>query len=175
MFCRYWFYGSIAVTSVAMIILLLLLVMRKRIALVVQLFAEAGKAVAKMPILLLQPVWTPVALAVFVGGLGSGALFLLTAGDPEVNTQGHVKYEDDETLFQMKWYYLFGMLWIIQFVFASQMMIVAGAVAIWYFTREKSRLGCCTSRKPVLKATWMFVRSVSVLKYKLCNIFVLGI
>jgi solute carrier family 44 protein 1 (choline transporter-like protein) len=37
--------------------LLILLVMRKRIQLVVQLFFEAGKAIQNMPLLLLQPVW----------------------------------------------------------------------------------------------------------------------
>lgn len=36
--------------------MLVVLVMRKRIQLVVQLFREAGKAVTSMPVLLLQPV-----------------------------------------------------------------------------------------------------------------------
>ena len=36
--------------------MLVVLVMRKRIQLVVQLFREAGKAIASMPILLLQPI-----------------------------------------------------------------------------------------------------------------------
>ena len=39
------------------IILLILLVLRKRIKLVVQLFKEAGKAVHSMPLILLQPFW----------------------------------------------------------------------------------------------------------------------
>ena len=39
-----------------MIVLLILLILRKRIALVVQLFKEAGKAVHAMPLLILQPL-----------------------------------------------------------------------------------------------------------------------
>ena len=39
------------------ITILVVLVMRKRIALVVQLFKEAGKAVYSMPALLLQPIY----------------------------------------------------------------------------------------------------------------------
>ena len=46
------------------IVLLILLVLRKRIKLVVQLFFEAGKAVQNMPLLLLQPVWVSRVLRV---------------------------------------------------------------------------------------------------------------
>jgi solute carrier family 44 protein 1 (choline transporter-like protein) len=38
------------------IVLLVILVMRKRINLVIQLFKEAGKAVNSMPLLLLEPL-----------------------------------------------------------------------------------------------------------------------
>ena len=147
-YVRYWFYGAITVTGVAMVVLLLLLVMRKRIALVVQLFTEAGKAVAKMPMLLLQPLWTLIALAAFVGALGFGSMYLLSAGSPVKDSEGRVSYEDDKTLFYMKWYYLFGVLWVIQFVFASQMIIIAGAVATWYFTREKAELDVVQPKVP---------------------------
>lgn len=43
--------------NLQVVILLIILVMRKRIALVMQLFHEAGKAVYAMPVLLLQPVY----------------------------------------------------------------------------------------------------------------------
>lgn len=42
------------------ITLLVVLVMRKRIALVMQLFREAGKAVCAMPALLLQPIYVSI-------------------------------------------------------------------------------------------------------------------
>jgi hypothetical protein len=38
------------------IVLLVILVMRKRIKLVIQLFKEAGKAINSMPLLLLEPL-----------------------------------------------------------------------------------------------------------------------
>ena len=44
------------------------------------------------------------------------------------------------------------MLWIIQFIFACQIMIVSGAVSTWYFTQEKSAMGCCSTRMPILTA-----------------------
>ena len=43
--------------SFQFLIVLIVLVMRKRIALVIQLFKEAGKAVHSMPVLLLQPIY----------------------------------------------------------------------------------------------------------------------
>lgn len=51
----YLVYAIIA-TIVTVIVLLVLLVMRKRIKLVIQLFKEAGKAIASMPFLLLEPI-----------------------------------------------------------------------------------------------------------------------
>ena len=42
------------------LVLLVMLVLRKRIALVIQLFKEAGKAVASMPFIILQPAWVSI-------------------------------------------------------------------------------------------------------------------
>jgi uncharacterized membrane protein len=36
----------------------------------------------------------------------------------------------------LKWYYIFGALWVMNFVFACQEVVIAGAVATWYFTRS---------------------------------------
>ncbi|KAB7499015.1 Choline transporter-like protein 1, partial [Armadillidium nasatum] len=41
----------------------------------------------------------------------------------------------------MRVYYVFGFLWVIQFVMACQSVIIAGAVGTWYFRRDKSKLG----------------------------------
>jgi solute carrier family 44 (choline transporter-like protein), member 1 len=48
-----------------LVLLLILLVMRKRIGLVVALFHEAGKCLASVPLLLIQPLWTFVVLFIF--------------------------------------------------------------------------------------------------------------
>jgi len=47
---------AIIATILTIVVLLVILVMRKRIQLVVQLFKEAGKAVASLPILLFEPI-----------------------------------------------------------------------------------------------------------------------
>lgn len=51
-----YLYYAIAATGVTIIVCLIVLVMRKRIRMVVQLFREAGKAISNMPFLLLEPV-----------------------------------------------------------------------------------------------------------------------
>ena len=49
-------------------------------------------------------------------------------------------------LFQyVRWYYLFGTLWIIQFIIACQHIVIAGAVSAVYFTRDKDWLNPITS------------------------------
>ena len=52
--------------DVQAVLLLILLVLRKRLALVVALFHEAGKCLVDMPLLLIQPLWTFIILAVYV-------------------------------------------------------------------------------------------------------------
>ena len=64
-----------------------------------------------------------------------------------------VEYKRDEALMWWRWYYVFGMLWIVQFVFACHQMVIAGAVGTWYFTRDKSKLGW-----PIAAATKRLIR-----------------
>lgn len=100
-----WLIYASVVSAVAFIILLLLLIMRKRIALVVQLFREAGKAIAKMPLILIQPLWTLVALIALVGAIGVVYSYVETSGDAEVDTSnGIVKFVQvgTPTMFSLK-------------------------------------------------------------------------
>lgn len=47
---------AITVSIITVVVLLIILVLRNRIRLVIQLFKEAGKAIGAMPVMLLQPV-----------------------------------------------------------------------------------------------------------------------
>lgn len=46
---------AILATAVTFCVIVIILVMRKRIRLVIQLFKEAGRAISAMPLLLLEP------------------------------------------------------------------------------------------------------------------------
>ena len=66
-----------------------------------------------------------------------GLAWIVSAGEPLINnkTTGFVQYTPDTFLFWMRFYHVFGLLWLAQFVMACQHMVIAGAVAGWYFSR----------------------------------------
>ncbi|XP_052774226.1 choline transporter-like protein 1 [Mya arenaria] len=149
-----WLIGAGCVTAITVIVLLVLLAVRKHITLVVELFRQAGAAVRCMPSLLLLPLMTIILLGASFGGFAFIFLYIETAGIPEIDTgTGHVLYRTDRVLSVLQWYHLFGTVWVLQFIIACHKLTVAGAVAIWYFSRDKEALGF-----PVLSAMSRVVR-----------------
>ncbi|XP_063413197.1 choline transporter-like protein 1 isoform X1 [Mytilus trossulus] len=137
-----WLIYACIATGITIIILLLLLMMFKRIALVVQLFKEAAKAIRCIPFLLLQPLWTLIILGGVLAALAIIAAHIETSGIPVVNNStGIVKYDMEDTMRYLRWYHIFGILWISAFIVACQDMVIAGAIATWFFKRDKSQLG----------------------------------
>ncbi|PVD23520.1 hypothetical protein C0Q70_16792 [Pomacea canaliculata] len=138
-----WLGISIAATIIAVIILLILLVMRKRIKLVVQLFKEADKAVTKMPCLLLQPFMTLLILGGSLAGFCYIFLFFVTASK-QTNKYFQSMSPGNLMFLLNLWglfvYYLLGLLWVTQFIVDCERLTVSSAVALWYFTRDKSSL-----------------------------------
>nr|KAG5709578.1 hypothetical protein BaRGS_001628 [Batillaria attramentaria] len=142
-----WLWGSVAASVFTLIVLLILLVMRKRIGLVVQLFKEAGKAVARMPQLLLQPFVVLVIMGATLAGFGYMFLYIVTARNPVVDSStGFVSYEQDEPMKGLAFYYLLGFIWVTQFIIGCERLTISSAVALWYFTRDKTRLSSPVSR-----------------------------
>ncbi|XP_058055555.1 choline transporter-like protein 1 [Anopheles bellator] len=136
-----WLYYAIAATIATVIVFLVILVMRKRIKLVVQLFKEAGKAIASMPFLLAEPILT---FATIVGVIVLYVYFTVwieSAGMLVVEGNNSAKYVKDPTMLLTRWYNLLAFLWFCQFVIGCQHMVIAGAVAGWFFTRNKAHLG----------------------------------
>ena len=79
---------------------------------------------------------TFLALVILATCWSYGLAWIVSAGDAQINKiTGFVQYIPDSFLFWMRFYHLFGLLWIAQFVIACQHMIIAGAVAGWYFSR----------------------------------------
>ncbi|XP_035698826.1 choline transporter-like protein 1 isoform X3 [Branchiostoma floridae] len=140
---------SIIATIATVVLLIVLIVMRKRVKLVVALFHEAGKVFMHTPLLVLQPLWTFIALALFFIYWTAVLVFLATAGEPTVDTStGWVTYRDPEPVRYMWWYHVVGLIWTSEFFLACQQMVIAGAVTQVYFTRDKKQVS-----SPILKAT----------------------
>ena len=46
-----------------------------------------------------------------------------------------VTYKDTTPVRVFWWYHLIGLIWTSEFILACQQMVIAGAVAMWYFSR----------------------------------------
>ncbi|KAK9502789.1 hypothetical protein O3M35_011495 [Rhynocoris fuscipes] len=130
---------AIAATVVTVIILLVIIVLRKRIKLVVELFHEAGKALTRMPLLLVEPLLTVMALALVMALWIYFTLWIQSAGRLAIAEPSYY-YKKDTIMKLTRWYNLLGMFWMVQFCIGCQQMIIAGAVAKWFFTRDKDSL-----------------------------------
>lgn len=144
---------AILATIVTVVISLIILVMRNRIQLVVQLFEEAGKAVAAMPILLFQPILTFISLAIVVALWFIFSLLIESSGKLSEYRLNLFFYEKDSWMKFTRWYNFLAMLWMVQFVIGCQHMIIAGAVSIWYFKRNKASLDT-----PVIESAGNLIR-----------------
>uniref|UniRef100_A0A672PGH7 Choline transporter-like protein n=1 Tax=Sinocyclocheilus grahami TaxID=75366 RepID=A0A672PGH7_SINGR len=137
------------------ILLLLMLFMRKRVALTIALFHVAGKVFIHLPLLALQPFCTFLALSLFWVYWIMVLLFLGTTGNPEKNEDtGLVEFRLTGALQYMTWYHAVGLIWISEFILACQQMTVAGAVVTYYFTRDKTKLPVT----PILSSVLRLVR-----------------
>ncbi|XP_061100716.1 choline transporter-like protein 1 isoform X2 [Conger conger] len=132
---------AIAATVFTVVLLLLMFFMRKRVALTIALFHVAGSVFTHLPLLVLQPVWTFLALMLFWVYWITVLMFLGTAGSPVQNAEtGLVEFRMSGPLQYMTWYHAVGLIWISEFLLACQQMTIAGAVVTYYFTRNKSQL-----------------------------------
>ncbi|XP_072031971.1 choline transporter-like protein 1 isoform X2 [Amphiura filiformis] len=139
---------SILATVFTVILCLVILVMRKRIAFTVELYHQAGKALSAMPLLLIQPVWTFLILAVFFIYVAAVFVFISATGHPTVmNDTGYVTYDPPSPVRHFWWYHAVGFIWTAEFILACHQFVIAASVADWYFTREKKKYS-----SPILKA-----------------------
>ncbi|KAM3612627.1 uncharacterized protein V6R79_011566 [Siganus canaliculatus] len=146
---------AVAATVFTIILLLLMLFMRKRVALTIALFHVAGKVFIHLPLLTLQPFVTFFALLLFWIYWILVLLFLGTTGNPVQNEEtGLTEFRLTGPLQYLTWYHAVGLVWITEFILACQQMTVAGAVVTYYFTRDKNRLPVT----PILSSVLRLVR-----------------
>ncbi|KAH9489421.1 hypothetical protein Btru_037679 [Bulinus truncatus] len=132
---------SVVSTVLTIILLFILLVMRKRISHIVILLKEAGACVSELPLLLLQPLWTLILLIMFFVYWVTVLAYLSTSETPTVTEHSYVMFTKHETVTYFWWYHLVGLIWFSEYIINCQSFVISGAVARWYFTRDKSQLG----------------------------------
>ncbi|KAI5712552.1 hypothetical protein M8J75_009241 [Diaphorina citri] len=85
-----------------------------------------------------------------------------------------VQYVDATWITYMWWVYVFGLIWISEFILACQQMVIAGAVARWYFNGGRNNKGEEASKWLVLKSVktlWMYHLGSMALGALLITIF----
>ncbi|CAM9159509.1 unnamed protein product [Lampetra planeri] len=149
------FVYSVCSTIFTVILLLVMMILRKRVALTITLFHVAGKVFIHIPLLALQPFWTFLCLMLFWVYWIAVFLFLGSAGSPVKNSStGLVEFHMEGLLQYMMWYHAVGLFWISEFILACQQMTIAGAVVTYYYTRDKSQM----PMTPILSAVLRTLR-----------------
>jgi len=136
------YFAFALITTISTIIILLIIVaMRNRIALVVQLFKESGKAIQSMPLLLIQPIVTFLFLCLAIILWSYFAVLIQASGFPAFEPSSHsVYYKKDQLMKFARIYNILVLVWVIEFIIGCQHMIIAGSVATWFFTRNKDNV-----------------------------------
>lgn len=178
---------SIIATVFTVILLLIVLVMRKRVHVVVRLFEESSRCIRSMPYILIQPVFTFLALMLFFIFWIAVLLALATAYYPRkneienplklspsttelalapinINMTGLlaapqlepvkilnkaftlVSFNQGSWVQYMWWYHLIALIWTSEFILGCQQMVIAGAVATWYFSCNRSEVSCAVNK-----------------------------
>lgn len=136
-----WLVGSIFLTFIALAIIVAVIFMRKRILLVTKLFRESGKAIADMPLLLLQPLLTFATLVLIITAWSIALICLQSVKVPVIDrTTGFVVYKAETFYKVMKWYHAFAFLWMSHFALACQHYVIGASVSKWYFTTDRYNL-----------------------------------
>ncbi|XP_054719564.1 choline transporter-like 1 [Uloborus diversus] len=167
---------SILATLFTVVLLLIVLVLRKRVHVVVKLFTESGRCIRSMPLLLLQPLWTFIALALFFAFWVGVLVALATAYYPVKNEIGDplkhgpvpsnhtellprseeeallnraftlVSFSEGSWVQYMWWYLIIALVWTSEFILGCQQMVIAGSVATWYFSKDRDALSCTVGK-----------------------------
>ena len=128
---------AIVATVLTVLFLLILFFLRKRINLVIKLFAEAQKALISMPLIFILPLFTFIILGIFIAYWLTTAFMIYSFGQYDTSELllGNSKISR-KTVTKIFWgYHLVGFIWISEFIFACQSMVIASSVAKWYFSR----------------------------------------
>lgn len=136
-----WLIGAIFLTFIAFASIGTIIFMRKRILLVTMLFRESGKAIADMPLLLLQPLLTFAALVAIILTFSIGLICLQSMKIPVIDMNTGFVVFKAETLYKlMKWYHIFAFLWVSHFAIACQHYVIGASVSKWYFSTNRYNL-----------------------------------
>lgn len=152
---------AFAAWVIGVAIFLVVCALRKRIHLAIGLVKESSRAVIAMPLLIVFPTLQCVALALFtlcwiffaasVASIGTVITDSVELHNVTISYRT-IQYDREEKI--TGWYFIFCYFWTAQFITALGEIIVATAVAKWYFTRDRYRVGSWTVIHALRQATF---------------------
>ncbi|KNC49936.1 solute carrier family 44 [Thecamonas trahens ATCC 50062] len=134
---------AVIATVATAVLLIVVLTMRNKIRLAIQIIKEAGAALTSMPCLFCVPIWTFVILGLFFAYWIATALYLATAGEPlyDPETGEFVTYKASKDVRRMQAYHVFALLWVLAFILGIHECTIAGSIATWYFSHDNKVKG----------------------------------
>jgi len=151
-------WGAVAVGVVWTLVVIFL---RKRINLAIAVIKESARAIQAMPTLLVLPVIQVLGLSAFLLPWAYYCIYLASLGNITLEShefQGHTitvrSFQYDSQLKKRGWFMLFMLYWTAEFIIAEGELIIAIAVATWFFTRNKSETGSGTVSKAIRQGLW---------------------
>lgn len=140
---------------VGVLLAMLACCLRRQIQLAILCVKEAGRAVNSMIAILLVPFLEAAGFIVFLVIFAVYGVYLASLGEITINNPSsespidmpdipYRTYEFDTFVIRCGWFMLFCLFWTANFIVAVGDLIVAVAVAKWYFTRNKLLIGSWT-------------------------------
>eukprot|EP00128_Syssomonas_multiformis_P015006 Colp12_sorted_trinity150504_noHs@3227 len=144
---------AIILAVFTLIVFLIVVAMRKRISIAIQVVKEAGKAIQAIMTLLVFPIFPFIFIVGLFAYWVAVAVYLATASTPvyvdkvngsrcdtcDANNGTFYKYETDNVLMGAQIYHVIGLYWGYNFIIAFGQCVIAGAVASWYWARNKPK------------------------------------
>ena len=136
---------SYIVGIITILYLCLLLVMQSRVNLAISIVKEANRALTKMPLIIVMPVFQAFGLVCFMTMFIIYGFYLASSGEEKTNTYtsaggNSYTYRTFEYADNTKWaflYMIFCWFWTSQFIIAFGQMSIALAFVAWYFCHDK--------------------------------------
>jgi len=144
--------------------------MCKQINTAIHLVKLAAECLQDLPILLIYPILNACLAATFIVLWAYVAAYLASCGDLTANaTYGYSEWAYDETTTYAFLYWLFGLLWVLEFALAVGFTCVAFCFCCWFFTPENE------NEDPVRKLPEsMMPKIICIVLTKFCGTLAFG-
>ena len=140
-----WF--SYILFTLGFIASFLTIALRKQMQLAIACIKASSRAVARMPLVLVFPIFQATGFAIFLAVWIYYAVHLASMGEVKVHNYNLVStrtYEFTAFTQNSGFFLLFCLFWTTQFIFALGEIVLAMSFAKWYLTRDKRQVGSST-------------------------------